>query len=147
MKRDLLIAVLATVLVQVDFWFIETHRDAHAVTIASALLFTSSLAWRRSNPMLMVGLTSFAMAAGAVLGGDLTETLLAAFVAMIVVFSAAAHLPRREAYIAAAMFTAASWIDAVLAIQPDESLVSDAAFITMIVVAGPFFAGRALRDR
>ena len=45
------------------------------------------------------------------------------------------------------MFLVASWADVVIAHDPAYSILSDIAFTTLIVFAGPHLAGRALRDR
>lgn len=146
-SRDLLVAGLAALVVQLDLWLLEGLGGEPAVTVVSAVAFSASLAWRTCAPLVMVAIASFALVAGAAGGGQLTETLTVAAVAMLVVFSAAAHLALRPSLAALAAFLAASWADAVIAHESQYSLLSDIAFTTLIVIAGPHLAGRALRDR
>ena len=146
-RNDVLIALVAVVALQVDFWFIEGVSGDQTATVVSALVFGGSLLLRRAQPLLMIGLASLALVAGAAAGGTLTETLTLAATAMVVVFSAGLYLPRRESFAAVAVFLLATWADLVLARDAEYSLVSDIAFTSMIIVPGPFLAGRALRDR
>jgi signal transduction histidine kinase len=146
-RTDLLVAAAVTLAVQLDLWLVEGLSGVRGVTVASALLFTGSLYWRRSDPRVMVALASIALIGGAALGGELTETLTVAATAMLIVFFAASALPRRASVVAVVAFLLASWADLVLARDPEYSLVSDIAFTSMIIVPGPYLAGRALRDR
>jgi len=145
-QRDVLIATVAAVAVQLELW-LGDGGDTGAVTVASALLFAGSLRWRRSRPRLMVAFASLALAGGAALGGQLTEALTVAASGMAVVFSAAAHLPPREGIVAVAAFLLATWVDVAFAPDPGYGLLSDLAFTSIIVVPGPYLAGRALRER
>ena len=145
LPRDLLIAAIAVLVLQADLWLIE--RTDGAATAVSALVFGASLYWRRTRPLVMAGLASAALVGGAILGGDMTETLTVAATAMLIVFSIGLFLPRRGSVAAVAVFLLATWLDLVIARDPEYSLVSDIAFTSMIIVPGPFLAGRALRDR
>lgn len=147
LPKDPAIALIAAVVLQLDLWLIEGVKGTAAVTVVSALLFAVSLAWRRANPMLMVALAFVALVAGAALGGELTETITVAATGMGIVFSAAVHLGRRRSALAVAAFAAATWADLLIARDPDHGVLSDIAFTSLIVVAGPYLTGRALRDR
>ena len=148
MKRaslDLVVAVLAALALQIDLWLIARENDA--ATAVSAAVFSAALYWRRRNPLLMVATAAGALTLGAVLGGELTESLTAAATGMFIVFSAAANLPSRESTIAVLAFLLATWVDLLVARSAEHSIVSDIAFTSVIVVPGPYLAGRALRDR
>ena len=145
-RHDVLIAVATAAALQAEIWLFEGGpRGAEAVTVAATLLFAASVAWRRSAPALMAALAAVTFAASAVLGGQIATTLAMVFCAMFVSFSIGLHLAGRASVVAAMGFVAATWIDTVVAGEDEYELISDLAFTSVIIVAGPWFAGRALR--
>jgi signal transduction histidine kinase len=146
LRPDALTALAVGGALQAEIWLFEGGpRGVEPVTVAGALLFAASVAWRRAAPRFMAGLAAVTFAVSALLGGELTTTLSMVFAAMLVSFSIGLHLPDPRSVIAAAGFLAATWIDIVAAPDAEYEPASDIAFTGVIVVAGPWFAGRALR--
>ena len=146
LRQDALAALAVAGAMQAEIWLFEGGpRGVEAVTVAGALLFAAAIAWRRAAPSAMAALAALSFAGAALLGGELTTTLSMVFAAMLVSFSIGLHLPDRRSLAAAAGFLAATWVDIVAAPDAEYEPVSDIAFTTVIIVAGPWFAGRALR--
>jgi signal transduction histidine kinase len=141
-RTDALIAGAIALALQAEIWLAEGGpRGVEAVTIGGALLFAVSLAWWRSAPALMIALAAGTLALAAILGGQLTTTLSMVFAAMFVAFS----IGMQASLAGAVVFLAATWVDIVAAPDTEYEPVSDLVFTAVIVVAGPWFAGRALR--
>ena len=146
LRPDALAALAVAAAMQAEIWLFEGGpRGVQVVTVVGALLFAAAIAWRRAAPRGMAVVAAVTFAGAAMLGGVLTTTLSMVFAAMFVSFSIGLHLPDRRSLAAAAGFLLATWVDIVAAPDAEYEPVSDLAFTTVIIVAGPWFAGRALR--
>ena len=143
---DVLVAIAVAIALQAEIWFFEGGpRGVEAVTVAGTLIFAAALAWRRSAPRLAAAVAVGSFALCAVLGGYPATTLAMVFSAMLVSFSIGLLLTGRASAIAALGFLGATWLDIVVTPDDDYELISDLAFTGVIIVAMPWFAGRALR--
>ncbi|HVE98373.1 MAG TPA: sensor histidine kinase [Mycobacteriales bacterium] len=145
--RDLALSGAFAIALQLDIWLLEEPRGPRWATVVSALVLAAALMLRRSRPLVMVAVASGALVAQALADGWLTSMLTTAVAAMIVTFSAALHLERRRAVVGAALFLAAALVDTALSELDGADVASDLVFTSVVVVALPSLAGRALRER
>jgi signal transduction histidine kinase len=146
-RTDLLAGAAVTPVVLADLAFVERPADGVAVTAVAAVVLGAATALRRSRPLAVALLLAVVLLGQTLLGGQLTHMLSTGIVAAGLVFSTALHLPRRPARAGAAAVLAASWIDLLVEQLGEYPLVSDLVFTGVVVVGGPFLAGRALRER
>lgn len=138
---DLLLALALISVAQLEIWLTLETREA--VVVAAATLMTASIALRRRAPLFTVSVSAAALAAQSLLT-DAAEAPLAQFIAFFVaVYSVAAHRALRSALLGGVVGLAAAWIANA---REHGSSAGDYAFVA-VLVAGPWLAGWALRDR
>lgn len=141
---DLALAAALVVACQAEMWLYDGGPSgAAAVTVVATTVFPALLALRRVAPQLMVGLASFVMVTQTMLGGRMTTTLTIAIAAVLVMGSAALHLPRRIAAAWALVYLTAAWVD--VGVATEDGVVSDLIFTGILVVALPLLTGATLR--
>jgi signal transduction histidine kinase len=146
-RTDLLAGAAVTAVVLADLALVERPAEGVAVTTVAAVVLGAATALRRSRPLAVALLLAVVLLGQTLLGGQLTHMLSTGIVAAGLVFSTALHLPRRPARAGAAAVLAASWVDLLVEQLGEYPLVSDLVFTGVVVVGGPFLAGRALRER
>lgn len=139
-----MLAALVAALFVVQIATEEHFAGKRLAALAAALLFSATVAWRRSQPLvpLIAGaaLIEFSNLAVPALGN--TGTFFLAYV--LVIYAAGRHLTGRALLGAALVLLVAFPLAAIEPGQPFS--VSDAAFIA-VAFAGPFVAGRVIRRR
>jgi signal transduction histidine kinase len=115
------------------------------ITLAAVAAMSVALAWRRRAPYLATPAFALVMLAASAAGSPVLTDALSPFVAAILaVFSLGYHGAGRPLVISATVTVVALEVAATLA---SGNVAGNLFFITAIVLAPPFGAGRALRHR
>jgi signal transduction histidine kinase len=141
---DLLLAALVAVLFAVQIADGEEFAGKRAGSLAMALVFAGTLAWRRRRPLVplvagavLIEVSNLAVPALANTGAFLVGYVLA-------IYSAGRHTTGRATLAAGVVLLVAFPL---AAIEPGSPFsLSDATFIA-VAFAGPFVAGRVIRHR
>jgi signal transduction histidine kinase len=115
-----------------------------AVALPAALIFTTSLAWRRGLPLLPLALGLVLIELSNLAAPALGDAASFTFAFVIAIYSAGAHTQGRATTVAAALVAAAIPF---AAIEPGHATsAADWGFFVMFF-GGPFVAGRVIRYR
>jgi signal transduction histidine kinase len=145
-RTDSLLALAGATALQLDLFLVEPARGGRAVTAVAALLLAATLLLRGPRPALMAVAAGVVVVASTAAGGWLTSMLTTGIVAMLLVFSVGASLPRRSSLLAAGAFVAACWVELLVAPESDYALASDLVFTGVVVGALPWLAGQGVRE-
>lgn len=145
-EADLVVALAASVLLQIELLTGSNLTGPKLVNHLFALPITLALAYRRIYPLAAVWVALGAAMTQAFLDGDLIENPATPFfTAIILNYSLGLHAKTdRRAVVGAVGSTLMLWTVAFLA---GDTVDQDFLFSPIIVVVAPWLAGRALRSR
>jgi signal transduction histidine kinase len=143
-RADLLLALGLTVVAQVEIWSQEV--DGERVAYAGlALPITAVLAWRVRAPLAVLAVASGSFFLATLVIPPSGDDAIAVAVALLVaVYSVGAHTEGRQA--AAGVFATLALVLGAVAADPEEADLGS-YFFFLLLVGGPWLAGRAIRHR
>jgi signal transduction histidine kinase len=147
LRSDVVVALVVAVLVLLDLLLVERLATAVGVTAVAGATLGLLLALRHAAPLALALLVGALLVVQSALGGQLTHMLSTVIVGMGVMFSTGLHLSRGRAVAGGLGFLAATWLELVIDTTGEHPLLSDLVFTGVVVVGGPWLAGRALRER
>ena len=144
-RRDLLMAVAATALTQLEAVFLDTAGTERVVTHVLLLACTAALAFRRRAPLLAAGVAFSTLALAELLPARASDTLIAFLFILFLAFTLGAYADDRRlaagvAYGMVAVAVSYTYDDA------DDSFAG-LAFAWVLIVFGPVVLGRFFRER
>lgn len=144
--QDPLLAFALAAMAQVELWTAGTLTlEERLLSVPLALIGTLSLVWRRRNPLVVLGVlaASFFFALLVIpLSGE--DPIAPAIALVVAVYSVGAHAVGRWALAGALATLALAFV--ATATDPDEATLGAYVFF-LLVVGGPWLAGRAIRHR
>src|SRR4051794_32934706 len=144
-RFDVLLASALGVLFVAEILGESGFDGERPLSLAAAIVFTASLAWRRAAPVvplaLAVGLIELSNLAGPKALGDSAAFL---FGILIAIYSAGAYAEGRWVPLCALLVAAAIPL---AAIEPGEALTASNLGFFVAFFGGPFVAGRVIRRR
>ena len=141
-RSDLLIALLLTVVTQVELWTVDRVEDPFWLQVISFLLITAPIAWRRRAPLAATAVVAVGFSLQIVAGE--AEVLGGFIAAILITYAVAAHEDRRGALIGAALVT----VGIVLSALYDPANRSFADTSGNLFLFGVIWAlGRTVRSR
>jgi signal transduction histidine kinase len=144
--QDLLLAVALAVMAQIEIWAADTlSLQDRLLGSPLALVATLALIWRRSAPLLVLGILAATFFLGSLVVPTSGEDPVALGIALVVaVYSVGAHAGGRRAV--AGIAATITLVLAVAATDPEGTTLGGLIFFAL-VVGGPWLAGRAIRHR
>jgi signal transduction histidine kinase len=143
-RADSLLALGLTVLAQVEIWSqeVDSERVAYA---ALALPITAALAWRVRASLAVLAIATGSFFLSTLLVPPSGDDAIAVAVALLVaVYSAGAHTEGWQA--AAGVLATLAVVLGAVAGDPEEADLGS-YFLFLLLVGGPWLAGRAIRHR
>ena len=144
LKIDITLAVVCLVASAIELSSLDAEGHNRAVTIAAGAVASSSLAFRRRDPLLAAALFSVPALMQAFLDGFLTTNSTVPFVAVILLFYSIGRYASPNRFTAAAALLATGMMATLLVeggLEPEDS------FWALFLFGLPTLAGRALRSR
>jgi signal transduction histidine kinase len=144
--QDPLLAFALAAMAQVELWTADTLTlEERLLSVPLALIGTLSLVWRRRVPLVVLGvLAAFFFLASLVIPLSGEDPIAPAIALVVAVYSVGAHAAGPWA-VAGALVTLALALVAT-ATDPEGATLGGYIFF-LLVVGGPWLAGRAIRSR
>ena len=141
-RIDLVLALLLTAATQVELWTADQVAEPFWLQVASFLLITVPIGWRRAAPLAATAVVALGFTLQTVAG---TAEVVGGFVAAIVItYAVAAHEDRRGALIGAALVAVGIVLSALY--DPANRTFGD-TFGNLFLFAVVWTLGRAVRAR
>ena len=138
---DAALAGLLTTFALLEVWVVDLHPKP--IAAVAAIVAGGALYWRRSAPLLVVGVTLGAFALESALGVSLRKPDSPMLMALVALYTAGAYLALREAAAALAVATGCIWISLS---ESHTNGHSDFVFTFVVTTAG-WLVGRGMHGR
>jgi len=142
LAADAAVAAALTLAGQAEAWTAALDGGSRAITVASALVATTAVAFARSRPLAAALAVVVALLAKEALGGA-PELVLMLVPGVLTAFAVGARLPARRS---AGGLAALLVVSSLATLVGDQSVPTELLFTTL-VVGSPWAAGRLVRDR
>ena len=143
-RRDLLIAVVLGVEMQVEALFVDSRQGLVHVLV---LVLAACFALRRRFPLTTFALAMVPFVSIQAIGTTASESMYVGFfLSIFMCYSVAANTDGRRFWIAPPIAFAAGIVGG-LVDDYDDALIADVIWVALVFVAAPMVAGRLLRNR